>query len=173
MRWRIRPAEADDLGAIPGIDVQAGRRFRDVGLEAIAEAEPVGRDVLQDHLEASTAWVAVDEQDRLVAFALASRVDGQGHLDQVSTLESAGGLGIGRALVETVHDWARRQNAAAVTLTTFASIPWNGPYYQRLGYAELAEADQGPELRAIRRNERASGLDVLPRIAMQHPLTRS
>lgn len=130
-------------------------------------------DVLLAHLEAGTAWVAVDEQGGLVAFALASRVDGKGHLDQVSTLESAGSLGIGRALVETVHDWARQQGAHAVTLTTFASVPWNGPYYRRLGYAELAEVDQGPELRAIRRSERASGLDLLPRIAMQYALTSS
>lgn len=170
MQWRIRPAEAIDLAAIPGIDAQAGRRFRDVGLESIAEAEPLGKDILHAHLENGTAWVAVDSQDQLIAFALASRVDGQGHLDQISTLESAGGLGIGRALIETVHDWARQQNATTVTLTTFASVPWNGPYYERLGYVELAEAEQGPELRAIRLNERAGGLDVLPRIAMRYAL---
>ena len=173
MRWRIRAAEAADLAAIPKVDVLAGRRFRDVGLEAIAEGEPLGNDVLQAHLQAGTAWVAVDEQHRLIAFATASIVDGQGHLDQISTLESAGGLGIGHALIETVHDWARQQNAAAVTLTTFASVPWNGPYYERLGYVELAEADQGPELRAIRRSERAAGIDILPRIAMRYALRRS
>ena len=172
MQWQIRPAKAADLAAIPAIDVQAGRRFRDVGLEAIAEGEPVGNDVLQAHLEAGTAWVAVDQEGRLIAFAIASRVDGQGHLDQISALESAGGHGIGRALIDTVHDWARQQDATAVTLTTFASVPWNGPYYERLGYVELAEADQGPELRAIRRDERAAGIDILPRIAMRHSLGR-
>jgi len=171
MRWQIRPAVAADLAVIPEIDLHAGRRFRDIGLETIAEAEPVAQDALRAHLEAGTAWVALDPDARRVGFSLASRVDGQGHLDQVSTLESVGGLGIGRALIETVHDWARRQTASAVTLTTFASVPWNGPYYERLGYTELAEADQGPELRAIRRKEREAGLDVLPRIAMRHPLT--
>jgi hypothetical protein len=44
-----------------------------------------------------------------------------------------------------------------VTLTTYADVPWNGPWYARHGFAELAELT--PELARLRAAERAAGLD--------------
>jgi hypothetical protein len=35
---------------------------------------------------------------------------------------------LGRQLIAAVVDWARARGATALTLTTFADIPWNGPY---------------------------------------------
>ncbi|BFV60853.1 hypothetical protein KCMC57_up59570 [Kitasatospora sp. CMC57] len=57
----------------------------------------------------------------------------------------------------------RRGRAAvafpALTLTTFAEVPWNAPYYVRCGF-EVIEGDEvGPGLRAIRAREAAHGLD--------------
>ncbi len=50
-----------------------------------------------------------------------------------------------------------------MTLTTFADVPWNGPYYRRLGWRDLPAAELGPELAAIRRHEASLGLDAWPR----------
>jgi ribosomal protein S18 acetylase RimI-like enzyme len=35
--------------------------------------------------------------------------------------------GVGRALIDHLADHARATGAPALTLTTFADVPWNGP----------------------------------------------
>ena len=58
-----------------------------------------------------------------------------------------------------------------MTLTTFAEVPWNAPYYARLGFTILATDQLTPGLRRIRDHEVARGLDAWPRVAMRRPLT--
>ena len=41
----------------------------------------------------------------------------------------------------------------AVTLTTFRDVPWNAPYYERLGFRTLAADEITPGLAAIRAHE--------------------
>jgi len=31
-------------------------------------------------------------------------------------------------------EWAETKRLAGLTLTTFAEVPWNAPYYDRLGF---------------------------------------
>jgi predicted GNAT superfamily acetyltransferase len=99
-------------------------------------------------------------------------MDGEGHLDQVSVLERAGGLGIGSALVDVVLDWSAAAGHPAVTLTTYRDVPWNGPWYARLGFVEVPEESLTPGLRATLERERALGLEPPARIAMRRPLQR-
>ncbi len=54
----------------------------------------------------------------------------------------------------------------AITLTTYADIPWNRPLYEHLGFRVLAESEIGGQLRAIREVERVRGLDLRPRVCM-------
>jgi hypothetical protein len=49
-------------------------------------------------------------------------------------------------------------------------VPWNAPYYERLGFRRLADADLTPGLREIRAEEAAHGLDGWPRLAMRRDL---
>jgi hypothetical protein len=46
-----------------------------------------------------------------------------------------------------------------MTLTAFRDIPWNGPYYTRLGWSTLSEPDLPPQLAEVRRQERDLGFD--------------
>jgi hypothetical protein len=61
----------------------------------------------------------------------------------------------------------------ALTLTTYSEVPWNGPYYERLGFRYLAPEEQRCGLRAIRERERQAGLDAWPRAAMSRVLTHT
>lgn len=165
----IRPATADDIEVMRAIEVDAGERFRSIGLDVIADDEPPTDQELHRHLADDTAWVA-ESAGRVVGYATASVVDGDGHLDQVSILGSAAGRGIGRALVDRVVTWTHEAGRPALTLTTFRDVAWNGPYYERLGFRQLAEDELGPELAALRRSEVAAGIEVLPRVAMARPV---
>jgi GNAT superfamily N-acetyltransferase len=85
----------------------------------------------------------------------------------VSVLPHAQGTGVGRALIARVEEWARDEGYAAVTLTTFVDVPWNGPLYAHLGYRVLADDELGPELRAVRDEETRHGLDPDRRVCMR------
>jgi len=110
-------------------------------------------------------WVWA-EDGTIGAYAIAEEVDGFGHLEQVSVLPSHARRGLGRALIETVGEWSAGRGLSGLTLTTFADVPWNAPYYARLGFRVLPDAEQGPGLRRIREEEIARGLDRWPRAAM-------
>jgi hypothetical protein len=58
----------------------------------------------------------------------------------------------------------------ALTLTTFAEVPWNAPYYERCGFRRLAEAELTAGLREVRRREAELGLDRWPRVCMLRDL---
>jgi GNAT superfamily N-acetyltransferase len=166
-KWVLRPATTDDVGAMQALEVDAGRRFRDLGMDEIADDDPPAHDLLVAHIHNASAWVVVDSSGAAVGYALASMVDDEGHLDQVSVAEHAGRRGVGAALIKHVVDWSRDHGASSVTLTTFRDVAFNGPYYRSLGFVDVPEAQCGPELLAIRHNEQDLGLDIAPRVAMR------
>ena len=165
-----RPAHEGDLEEIQRIEVDAGTLFLDVGMPTIAGDDPPSLDSLRGHVATGTLWVIADEEDRPVAFASASVVDGEGHLDQVSVRPSFAGRALGRRLIEEVCEWARGHGFHGVTLTTFRDVPFNGPLYERYGFTPVPDGEMGPDLVRIRGEERANGIDVAPRIAMRRPL---
>jgi GNAT superfamily N-acetyltransferase len=99
-------------------------------------------------------------------------VDGAAHIEQVSVQPDDARRGIGRALIERAGEWARDRGLSALTLTTYVEVPWNGPYYERLGFRYLTAAEETPGLRAIRAHERAAGLDAWPRACMRRALRK-
>jgi ribosomal protein S18 acetylase RimI-like enzyme len=166
----IRPARADDLPALPEIERAAGEQFRGLGMAAVADDELPTVEALTGYVERAAAWVAVGSDDAPLAYLLVDDVDGTTHVEQVSVHPSAAGRGIGRALIETAVEHARGRGHDRVTLTTFADVPWNAPYYRRLGFEVVPEDEQGPGLRGLRAHEAEIGLDRWPRVAMARRL---
>ena len=79
-----------------------------------------------------------------------------------------GRRGLGTALVRGCGDWAVHHGFAELTLTTFAQVPFNAPFYARLGFLVIDDAVLPPGLAQLRRHEVISGLDALgPRVAMR------
>lgn len=167
MGFRVRAATADDASALQAIERCAGERFRDVGMGDIADDDPLSLEGLVAYAEAGRCWVAVDGTDAPVAYVVADLVDGSGHIEQVSVHPAHQGKGIGRALVAAVESWARDTGARALTLTTFRDVPWNAPLYRHLGFRDLDDAELGPELRRVRDEEAAQGLDPAQRVCMR------
>ncbi|WP_307793367.1 GNAT family N-acetyltransferase [Amycolatopsis sp. MtRt-6] len=162
----IRLARPDDLPALIDVEREAGELFRDVGMAAIADDDPGSVATLAVYQAAGRAWVSADSADRPVAYLIAAVVDGCAHIEQVSVRPSHARRGIGSALIETLAEWARARGLPALTLTTFETVPWNAPYYERLGFGVVPEAEIGDGLRSIRRAEAARGLDAWPRVAL-------
>ena len=97
--------------------------------------------------------MAADEHDEPVGFVVFDVVDGCAHIEQVSVHPAHAGQRIGAMLLEYVADWAVDQDLPAMTLITFRGVPWNAPYYERLGFRELPEAEVTPELAARNKDQ--------------------
>jgi ribosomal protein S18 acetylase RimI-like enzyme len=166
----IRSPRVSELPLLQDIERAAGQRYHDIGMPEIAEDEPLPLDALAWYLRDGMAWVAVDTAGVPVGYLIADRVDGNVHVEQVSVHPGSARRGVGRSLLEHVAGHARSRQAPALTLTTFADVPWNAPYYTRCGFRVLAESTLTPGLRQIREREAAHGLDRWPRVCMRRDL---
>ncbi|MFF9687757.1 GNAT family N-acetyltransferase [Streptomyces sp. NPDC014623] len=167
---RIRLVNDDEYPLLQDIERAAGQRFRDIGMPEIADDEPLPVDELARYRRNGLAWAAVDAADLPVAYLIAERLDGNLHIEQVSVHPDQAGRAIGRRLLNHVAVHAAADGLPALTLTTFAGVPWNAPYYRRCGFHSLDDSELGPGLREIRRQEAVHGLDRWPRICMRRDL---
>ncbi|MFZ3560707.1 GNAT family N-acetyltransferase [Streptomyces sp. BH055] len=163
----IRNAEPADLPRLQAIETAAGEIFRTLGMAAIADDAPPTIAELERYRRAGHAWVAAEDAGIVVAYLLAEAVDGAFHIEQVTVHPDAARRGVGQTLIARAADCARGQGLTGLTLTTFADVPWNAPYYERLGFRRLTEAELTPGLRAIRAAEAEHGLDRWPRVCMR------
>jgi GNAT superfamily N-acetyltransferase len=171
MQPSIRTPRPDELEGLRDIERAAGVLFAEAGMPDIATNEPTPLAELREYVRAGRAWVvAVD--DRPVGYAVVDVIDGNAHLEQISVHPDVGRRGLGAALLHHVCVWAGEQDYAAVTLTTFADLPFNAPFYAKHGFRVLAEDEIGPELRAKRAQEGADGLDLSRRVCMSAALGR-
>jgi ribosomal protein S18 acetylase RimI-like enzyme len=168
---RIRDAGAADLPAMREIERAAGTLFAEIGMREIADDEPPSLEELARYQRDGRAWVAEDDAGRAVAYLIADLVDGDVHVEQVSVHPAAARRGIGRALLDHAAGYAAARGAGALTLTTFAEVPWNAPYYARCGFRVIPDAELSPGLSAIRDRETAHGLRRWPRVTMRRTLT--
>ncbi|WP_190126781.1 GNAT family N-acetyltransferase [Streptomyces inusitatus] len=175
MRICVREAEAAELPRLQEIERAAGEAFRGLGMGWIADDEPPALTVLEGFRGEGRAWVAVERAEGggdgpPLAYLLHEEVDGAAHIEQVSVHPAAARRGLGRELIEHLEGRARAGGLTALTLTTFTEVPWNAPYYARLGFRALGEGELTEGLRRIRRVEREIGLDRWPRVCMRREL---
>ncbi|MEV3869729.1 GNAT family N-acetyltransferase [Streptomyces sp. NPDC049906] len=170
--FTIRPVRPTELPALQEIERAAGRPFAEVGMPEVAEDDPPALDDLARHAARGTCWVAVARgTGDPVAYLIAEPVDGRlFHVEQVSVHPRAARRGVGRALIDHAAARAAVSGAVTLTLTTFAEVPWNAPYYARIGFRVLAEHELTSGLREIRAHETAQGLDRWPRVVMARPV---
>ena len=89
------------------------------------------------------------------------------HLEEIDVLPEHGRRGLGSRLVMAVCDWAESAGYRSVTLTTFRDVPWNMPFYARLGFEVIPPEALSPALQSVVRDETRRGLDPTRRVAMR------
>jgi len=163
----IRPARSDDLSVLVEIERAAGDLFRQLDPDLLADHDPGSVEELLPYANDCRAFVSIDAHDRPVGYLLIDLVDGAAHIEQVSVHPDHARKGLGRALIEHAASWASARALHSLTLTTYLDVPWNAPYYERLGFRSLPAGEETAGLRAIRERERALGLEVWPRTSMR------
>ncbi|MGK8541520.1 GNAT family N-acetyltransferase [Enterobacter cloacae] len=164
----VRPTRPGDVTALPAIERAAGERFRDYPeLAWLAEGDVISAEQHLDYAERGLSWLAL-ANDQPVGFILAELHVSSLFIVELSVHLDWQGKGIGRRLIACVADQARKRGLASLTLTTFRDVPWNAPFYARLGFEMITTLT--PELREKREEETAHGLAYDARCAMRLPL---
>lgn len=164
-QYTISEARADDLPAIPNIELAAARLLDGFAPASVLN-ETTSQDVLQRARRLGRLWVARAD-DEPVGFAHVEILEPtSAHLEEIDVHPSHGRRGLGRRLVSCVCEWAEQRGYGAVTLTTFRDVPWNMPFYARLGFAVVPPSLLTPSLRAVVEDEASRGLDPSRRVVM-------
>jgi GNAT superfamily N-acetyltransferase len=163
----IREATAEDLPTMRVIEVAAGEMFRTLGMGVIADDAPPSLEALAIYQQDARAWVATGPGDEAVAYILVDVVDPFAHIEQVTVHPLYARRGLGRRLIDEAALWALARGLKGMTLTTFEEVPWNAPYYSRLGFQSVPQCQWSDGLRQIVQSESGHGLDAWPRVVMK------
>jgi GNAT superfamily N-acetyltransferase len=168
--YKIRSARVEELPLLAQIERSAAVLFLDTPYTFLANDEPLSLDFVQQRFQVGQVWVAVDKQDVVVGFAITREVDDTIYLQEMDVDPAHGRRGLGAALVETVCTWAKLQGYKAISLSTFRDLPWNAPFYAKLGFRILDESELSIGFQHIRQQEQADGLPIADRVMMSYEL---
>jgi GNAT superfamily N-acetyltransferase len=153
--YRIRLASGADLQALPDIERAAATLF------------PAGRipdpDDVMPLLELEKACdlgmlYLVSLVDEIAGFAMASEHERSLHIDVMAVHPDHGRRGVGKRLIRAIIERARCRGLPVVTLTTFRDLPWNAPFYEKVGFQIVDDRTLSPMLRATLAQEANIGL---------------
>jgi GNAT superfamily N-acetyltransferase len=156
----VRPARYEDVPQLMAVERSAAQAFvQRAELAWLAEGEILDGEAHQAFIGAGCSWVAENAQGQILGFICACQEGQALHIEELSVRREAQGQGIGRRLLDEVAAVARRKNLRQLTLTTFADVPWNAPFYARYGFEAMAHDQLDTRLRGVLANERAHGLE--------------
>lgn len=167
LAYTIRLARNEDCEAMRDIEISAAQRF--AGLNLIEDAHLDNHlcpQRLGDLVSKKQVWVACADEVP-VGFIVASHLESGCLLEELDVVADHGGRGLGRKLVAAVLSWAKEHQYTTVILSTFRDVPWNAPFYTRLGFEIIPEDEFTPDLHQLRKNELAAALPLEHRVFMR------
>ena len=167
----IRPARPEEIEPVRAIERASAQRFVAIDMQALADDEPTDAATLQRRIGAGGLLVHADADPPIGFVMFRPLADGL-YIEQIDVLPEHAGRRLGAALIDAVAALARAQGRDALLLSTFRDVPWNAPYYRRLGFVDLPDDALGEPLQAIRREHLARGLDESRRVFMRRPARR-
>ena len=154
----IRPIREDEFPLLPQMERAADQRYIDAGFFS---DEDIGPDDFQEarYTQGGPTFMAVDASDTPMGFVHMGEMSQGHHIEELSVLVEHGRKGVGTALVQHVIERARAAGVFAVTLATDIHVPWNAPYYEKLGFEAVSPMALGQDYLDLRAREAAKNLD--------------
>lgn len=164
--YKITAARPKDLPLLPSIELAAARLLVGHAPESVL-IETTSQEHFRDAQRRGHLWVALCD-DIPVGFAhVVVREPAVAHLEEIDVDPAHGRRGVGTRLVLTICEWAATEGYLSVTLTTFRALPWNMPFYARLGFEVIPAEALSPALLSIVNDETERGLDPSRRVVMR------
>ncbi|CAI1693023.1 acetyltransferase [Serratia quinivorans] len=172
MSLKIRLAQLQDIAQLIAVERSAAQLFQQQPAWAFIAEGPV-MDARQhtDFIQQRQEWLAESTAGEVVGFIAVTVQQQEWHIAELSVAAHWQRQGIGRRLIAEVAAQARLQGAQRLTLTTFIEVPWNAPYYQRLGFRPIAPERLSASLSSRLAQEVAEGFAVGSRCAMEFTLS--
>lgn len=167
LAYRVVLARPHDLPLIPAIELAAAQLLTGHAPAAVLR-ETTSPFELRKARRGGRLWVALADEAPVGFAHVVVHERNVAHLEEVDVHPDHGRRGVGRQLVQTVCAWATSHGLDAVTLTTFRDVPWNMPFYARLGFEPVDPDAVGAELRAVVDDEARRGLDPAKRVVMRY-----
>jgi GNAT superfamily N-acetyltransferase len=161
----IAAARRRHLPHLAAIELAAAKLLEEHAPPAVLE-ETTDLDTLESARRAGRLWVASCD-DVPVGFAHAIVNGDDVHLEEIDVHPDHARRGIGTRLVRTICEWAALRRYTAVTLTTFRDVPFNMPFYARLGFVPVPHEALSDWLREVVGDEARRGLDPTRRVVMR------
>ena len=171
--YEIRLATNLDIPALIAADRAASELFRPTGLipDMAAIPQSIPADTLAEGIENGMLLTATSKSGP-VGFGLCQQYEERLYLHQLSVDPAHGRKGLGGALVRYVFALAEDKSCGSITLSTFRDIPWNGPFYAKLGFREIPRKKMTKWMLAVEAAQ-AETLDVTQRCFMRRPVRKS
>ncbi|CAL3967162.1 unnamed protein product [Diplocarpon coronariae] len=163
----IRRPRTSDIPLLADVERSAAQIFRATDLKSLADGATLDPYLLVTVANAGYLWVAADRYDHPIGFLGGNYLNGHFHIIELSVAKSYQGRGIGSALMSTMLQQVRREGYRSITLTTFKDLPWNGPWYARIGFAEVKAQEMGRDFEKLVDSEAQHGLDPQRRCVMR------
>lgn len=138
MTVSIRAAVPGDYPSIESVENASEQLFID-----LLDPESWGTAPTGSERAAEQGFLIVAEESKtstVVGFIHVLETDGIAHMEQVSVLPQHGRRGYGGRLVQAAMVEARGRGYESMTLRTYADVPWNAPFYARVGFVETEPA---------------------------------
>jgi GNAT superfamily N-acetyltransferase len=168
MTFKIRLSKLADAPLLPAVEQSAGTAFRDIpSLAWVADLpdQPVEKHLVR--IATGTSWIAIEDAGLVIGFVIAEPVGSEFHIDELAVRRERQRSGCGRALLNEALTWAGTRGFVTATLTTFRDVPWNEPFYRRMGFRLLAGGEIGHRLEEELLGEVERGLPRERRCAMR------
>lgn len=159
----VRLALPKDLSGLAAIERAAAQSFPEEALPLKNRQETLEKERLQAGQEEGRLAVAC-RNGVPVGFALVERLPGLALLAEMDVHPAHARQGLGTALAQWAIGWARQAGFSQLGLTTFQDLPWNAPFYRKLGFRALAPEETPRHLKLCLEEESLAGL--MGRVAM-------
>jgi len=163
--YQIRLANLNDLPILQVIEQAASQQFSEFGLDGLENIN-LSIETLIEAQERNYVWVITTTTQEIVGFAVVSTSGSYVHLEEIDIHPNYARQGLGRALINSICNWSKTTGFQAITLSTFRDIPWNAPYYERLGFSIIPENRLSEDLLRVQQQETDLGLPTDQRVMM-------
>ena len=164
--YAIRWGRERDAELLPHVERAALQRFRATAYPQLARDSPCAVEQYRSWILDRGVLVAAAPGDVAVGFAVLIAIDGDMCVHELAVHPAWGRRGIGRSLLAAACRVAEDRGHVRIVLSTFVDVPWNAPFYRRIGFHDLDCGHVGNGLREMRRRESLAGLDVARRTLM-------